>query len=265
MRGLRLGVGMVLATVTAAAHPVEVEVAGLGIDMSVGSPVIRLVEKGGGRGSDRRELPIWIGPAEAQAIVLEMQGLPPPRPLTHDLMKQLVERLGGSLRRVVIEELRDGTYYATLHLDAPGGKALKVDARPSDAIAFALRVHAQILVEDALFEAAATLSPPAPAHLWGLTLQDLTPEMAVFFAVDGREGVLVSDVAAAAPARKLARGDVITALDGESVHSVTDLRGRAAARPESTPVRLSVSRNGADLEVEFAAEKPGRKGGPPAE
>ena len=257
MCGLRLAVGMLLAAVTAGAAPppVEVEVAGLGLDPLSGSPVVRLVEKGARTGAERRELPIWIGPAEAQAIVIEMQGLAPPRPLTHDLMKQLVERLGGTLHEVVIEDLRDGTYYATLRVRAPGGKAVTVDARPSDAIALALRARARILVTDGLLGASGR--PAAgPARLWGLTVQDLTPEIATFFDVDRRDGVLVADVAAAAPAHELARGDVITAVDGEPVHYVTELRAHIAARPAADPVRLSIRRGRDALEVRFAADRP---------
>ena len=141
----------------AAADPVEVEVRGVQLDPTTGSPVVQLVEKG----KAGRALPIWIGPFEAQAIALEMQGVPPPRPLTHDLMKQLVERLGGRLTRVVIGELRDNTYFATLHLQRVGGKELTVDARPSDAIALALRFHGSILVAEELFARAAA----APVRL----------------------------------------------------------------------------------------------------
>src|SRR6185436_11243475 len=106
-------------------------------DPVVGTPVVRLTEKPAGD-HGARELPIWIGPFEAQAIALEIQGVPPPRPLTHDLMKQLIERLGAKLVRVEITDLREGTYFATLHLEGPGGKGLSVDSRPSDAIALAL-------------------------------------------------------------------------------------------------------------------------------
>src|SRR2546425_8480120 len=200
-----------LRSAAAAAGPVEVKVDGVVLDPDSGSPVVRLVEKA----KAHRELPIWIGPFEAQAIVLEIQGVPAPRPLTHDLMKQLVERLGGKLTRVVIGGLHDNTYFATLHLQRPGGKELTVDARPSDAIALALRLHGPILVADELFARAAAGRAAPAAHLWGLTVQDLTPEMATFFEAPEGRGVLVSDVDAAAPARGVARGDVIVALDGD--------------------------------------------------
>src|SRR5436309_2181559 len=164
-----------LCSAAGAADPVEVKVGGVALDPDSGSPIVRLVEKA----KAHRELPIWIGPFEAQAIALEIQGVPPPRPLTHDLMKQLIERLGGKLVRVEITDLRENTYFATLHLEGPGGKGLAVDSRPSDAIALALRLHGPILVAEEVFaKAAASRATPTSAHLWGLTVQDLTPEMA---------------------------------------------------------------------------------------
>jgi bifunctional DNase/RNase len=241
---------LVLAGGAARAETVEVKVGGLGLDPVTGTPVVQLVEKGDGG----RELPIWIGPFEAQAIAMEMRGVPPPRPLTHDLMKHLIERLGGKLTRVVIGDLRENTYFATLHLAVRDGEGLTVDARPSDAIALALRLQGPILVDEELFAKAAAARPAAgPAHLWGLTLQDLTPEIAAFFELSGAGGVLVSDVADAAEAREVRRGDVITALDGERVESVEDLTSRARARAASAPVRLSVQRGGREVQVRFGA------------
>ena len=251
MRVLAPAVVAVLVAVAAAAKPVEVTVEGMALDPTTGSPVVRLVEKAKGR----RELPIWIGPFEAQAIALEIQGVPPPRPMTHDLMKQLIERLGARLTRVEIGELRDNTYFATLHLEGPGGQDLPVDARPSDAIALALRLHGPILVADDLFaKAAAAQATPAAAHLWGLTVQDLTPDIAGFFKVPAAHGVLVSDVEAAAPAHELARGDVITALDDQPVATVQDLTSRAETRAGADPVQLSVRRAGRVLKVRFVAD-----------
>ncbi|HJQ83753.1 MAG TPA: bifunctional nuclease domain-containing protein [Candidatus Binatia bacterium] len=249
-----LAAGLLLAVGTAEAKPVEVTVEGMLLDPTTGSPVVRLVEKGKAESAVAgRELPIWIGPFEAQAIALEMQGVPPPRPLTHDLMKQLVERLGAKVRRVVIADLRDNTYFATLHLEGPGGKELAVDARPSDAIALALRFHGPILVAEELFaKAAASRATPAAAHLWGVTVQDLTADVAAFFEAPAAGGVLVSDVEAAAPARELARGDIIIALDDQPIASVDELTTRAGSRTAPDPVRLSVRRAGRPLQIRFA-------------
>jgi len=234
----------------AAAAPVEVEVRGVRLDPTTGSPVVQLVEKGKGG----RELPIWIGPFEAQAIAAEMQGVPLPRPLTHDLMKRLVESLGGRLDRVVIGDLHDNTYFATLHLAGADGKDISLDARPSDAIALALRLHGTILVADEVFtKSRAGNAAPAAAHLWGLTVQDLTPEIAGFFKTREANGVLISDVVDDAPAHEALRGDVIMALDGQPVHSVGELADRAGTRPGEGPVRLSLRRGVRDLTITFAA------------
>src|SRR5262245_1904830 len=250
MRVIAPAVAALLLTVAAVgAKPVEVTVEGMALDPTTGSPVVRLVEKA----TRARELPIWIGPFEAQAIALEMQGVPPPRPLTHDLMKQLVERLGAKLTRVEITDLRDNTYFASLVFDGPDGKDVTVDARPSDAIALALRLHGPILVAEELFaKAAAADASPAAAHLWGLTVQDLTPEVAGFFQTTG-DGVLVSDVEPSAAAHDVVRGDVITALDDAPVASVEQLTERAEARTATEPVHLSVRRAGRPVDVRFTA------------
>lgn len=246
---------VVLSATIAAAASVEVSVDGVRLDADSGTPVVRLVERipSGAEARTPRELPIWIGPFEAQAIVLEMRGASPTRPLTHDLMKSLVERLGARLDRVVIDELRDDTYFAKLHLEAPGGRTVVVDARPSDAIALALRLHGPLLVSEELFaKAPVGKVNPAAAHLWGLTLQDLTPDIAAFFEVPVSSGVLISDVATQAPAQEAVRGDVITALDGVPVASVAELTTRAGAREAAEPIRLSVRRGSRQLVLTFS-------------
>jgi len=125
---------------------VRMRVAHLGLDRSTNTPVVILQEEGG-----ERTLPIWIGAPEANAIALEMQGAKPERPLTHDLMKHLVAGLGGELRRVVISGLRENTYMAEL-LIYRGGEVFEVDARPSDSIALALRMHAPIYSNEELLQ-----------------------------------------------------------------------------------------------------------------
>lgn len=98
-----------------------------------------------------RRLPIVIGPAEAQAIVTELEGHRPPRPMTHDLIKSVIESLGAQLREVIITSLHEGTFYATLVLEYGGQE---IDARPSDAIALAVRFGCPIFVSDDVLRAA---------------------------------------------------------------------------------------------------------------
>jgi bifunctional DNase/RNase len=135
---------------------IRMRVAHLGLDRATNTPVVVLQEAEG-----ERTLPIWIGAPEANAIALELQGVKPERPLTHDLMKLLVAGLGGELRRVVISGLRENTYLAEL-LIYRGSEVFEVDARPSDSIALALRMHAPIFSNDDLLDRSAKgdESPP---------------------------------------------------------------------------------------------------------
>ena len=100
---------------------------------------------------EKKVLPISIGPLEAQAIALALQGEAPPRPLTHDLMKSVFEKLGGVLEKIIITDIRESTFYAELHL-RQNDETLVLDSRPSDAIALALRCDAPIYMEPRLVE-----------------------------------------------------------------------------------------------------------------
>ena len=127
----------------------EVEILPAVVDPTTQAPVIFLRGK-----RDRRSFPMVIGHAEFTAIALPLSGMTPPRPLTHDLFLTLFGRLKVSLRRVVIVDFRNDVYYAALHLQSAAGD-LTLDARPSDAIALALRAGVPVLVEDRVFDKAA--------------------------------------------------------------------------------------------------------------
>lgn len=104
-----------------------------------------------------RVLPIWIGQAEAWAIALELRGEKPPRPLTHDLMRNVLEQLGVNVIKVVIHDLIDSTYYATIFLEHES-KFYEIDSRPSDALALALRVGAPIYISGNVIDSLMDLS-----------------------------------------------------------------------------------------------------------
>ncbi len=127
---------------------VEVRVKSLGLDRSSNNPVVILQEEAG-----ERILPIWIGPGEASAIAMQLADWTFSRPLTHDLLVSVLGGLGGSLERVIITEVVENTYFAQLIIQR-NGSVISVDARPSDSIAVALRVHAKIFAEEALLEQA---------------------------------------------------------------------------------------------------------------
>jgi len=148
---------------------VEVRVVHLGIDPSTNSPVVILQETEG-----ERVLPIWIGPAEASAIALELQGVKYVRPLTHDLVKQIIVGLGADLRRVLITQVKDNTYYAELHIYRDN-LVVQIDARPSDSIAVALRLKAPIFTHRDLLEAptgGVAEVGPEPGEMDAQALQD---------------------------------------------------------------------------------------------
>ena len=120
---------------------VQVEILGISTSPSSNGAYALILQESDGQ----RRLPIVIGAFEAQAIALEMEGIRPPRPMTHDLMKISMETLGASLVEVVINDLNDGTFYAQLILDTT---SVEIDARPSDAIALAVRFQAPIYVSE---------------------------------------------------------------------------------------------------------------------
>ncbi len=101
-----------------------------------------------------RFLPIWIGPFEADAITIELQGVEVARPLTHDLLKAVIDKLGAEVERVAITDLRNDTFYAQITLRV-NGRRMEVDSRPSDAIALAVRTHVPVYVDEAVMDQAA--------------------------------------------------------------------------------------------------------------
>ena len=125
---------------------VEVEVHSLAMDRATDTPVVILQETGGGR-----LLPIWIGPAEAKAIATYMAGAPFPRPLTADLLCEMLKKLGGQVHKVVITAVEKNTYYAELMVEQ-NGDVISLDARPSDSIAIALRCAATLFADDSLLD-----------------------------------------------------------------------------------------------------------------
>jgi bifunctional DNase/RNase len=123
---------------------IEVVVSRLGMDPGTQGYVVVLQEKGGDR-----LLPIWIGQAEAESIVIHMQQMKRQRPMTHDLCKNLIVGMGATLRRIEITHVEDNTYFGELHLER-AGSITRVDSRPSDAIAIALRFGAPLFAAEAL-------------------------------------------------------------------------------------------------------------------
>jgi uncharacterized protein len=131
---------------------VPMSIKGLMLDPVSNSPIVVLKDE-----QDKIFLPIWVGIFEANAIALQLEEIETPRPMTHDLLRDVIREIDVTVTRVVISELKESTFYALIHMRA-GERALTVDARPSDAIALALRTEAPIFVDQAVLDQAQTIS-----------------------------------------------------------------------------------------------------------
>ena len=129
---------------------IEMSIKGLMVDPITNMPIVILRDKDG-----ERVLPIWVGISEANAIALQIENISTPRPMTHDLLRNVIQDLKASVQKIVVCDLQENTFYALIYL-ALNGDTLAVDARPSDAIALALRTQAPIFVEDRVIDNAKT-------------------------------------------------------------------------------------------------------------
>jgi bifunctional DNase/RNase len=220
------GWGLFRTALPATEGLIEVRVRGVTVDPQAGSPIVLLEEVQG-----ERLMPIWVGIFEARAIAMEMEKVVPPRPMTHDLMKNLLDGMKAQVANIVITELKDNTFFARIALST-GGTGLQVDARPSDAIALALRVNAPIFVAKAVFDSSPAIElhdrGPTPVTVlkrYGVTLQNLTTPLAEHFHLPTAEGVLVSDVEIGSGAERdgLRRGDVIVEANQTKVANLQAL------------------------------------------
>lgn len=152
----------------------QMTVAGISVDQNSQAAVLVLEDRTG------VVLPIAIGMAEASSIAKEIENIELPRPLTHDLLRTLLERLGGELVRVEVVALRENTYFAELVLRVEGGEEDRIDCRPSDAIALALRVDAPIFVHEQVLRKALPetqdLRVPTDKEEWKRLLEEMDPE-----------------------------------------------------------------------------------------
>ena len=152
---------------------IEVNVLGLMLDPSNSAPVVVLKQVDG-----EKVLPIWIGPVEAFAIQNGLEHSTPPRPMTHDLLCDMIKRMGGSVVKIEVNDLKDSTFFALIHIDRDG-EQIVIDSRPSDAIAVSVRCNARIFVDEAVFDK--VKKPDAKEgeegeDKWEKLLTDLSPD-----------------------------------------------------------------------------------------
>jgi bifunctional DNase/RNase len=230
---------------------VEMQVKRIVLDPLSSSPVVILESL-----QDRKLLPIWIGNAEATSIAMHLERVASPRPNTHDLIRNILQGLGASLHRIVITDLRNNTYYATLTLKLKH-QELQIDSRPSDAIALALRMKAAIFVTAEVLAKARPI--PAPSmqkdmlrESLGIHLQELTPEIAGLLEIQGTQGVLVADVELGGPAMNagLQRGDVVVKVNEKVIHKLAQVEAAVKSSKRPSRLRLEVLRKGKPLMIE---------------
>ena len=127
---------------------IEMTIKGLMVDPITNMPIVLLRDKNG-----EKVLPIWVGVFEANAIALQIENISPQRPMTHDLLNNVIHDLKADIQKIVVSDLKENTFYALIYLSI-GGEVMAIDARPSDAIALALRARAPIYVEDRVIDTA---------------------------------------------------------------------------------------------------------------
>lgn len=151
----------------------EMQVVGITVDPATQSPIVILRDA-----ENLHILPIWIGILEANAIAVGLEKVRLPRPMTHDLFKNVMDSLGVRLAKIEVTDIRDNTYFAAIHLESDG-ETIVMDSRPSDAIAIALRYGAPILVHDAVIEKAVRIDSNisgAEKDKWTELLEKMDPE-----------------------------------------------------------------------------------------
>lgn len=229
-----------LAPAGAADAPVAVHIAGIRM---VGPEQVMLLLADA---SEERALPIAIGREQGIAIYLGREKAPTPRPMTHDLLVTLLKTVGASIERITVTALKQDTYYAEIAVRA-GDRLHAVDARPSDAIALAVRLDTPIFAAPDLLRPidAPGLpgNPTTASRRLGMTVQELDPDLAEFLGAAEVRGLLVASVAAGGPAGRagVRRGDILAAIDGRPLR---DLEAWRAARESIDGKRFTVWREG---------------------
>jgi bifunctional DNase/RNase len=226
------------------------------MDPETQAPVLFLVDPDTERG-----LPVWIGLSEARAITLGLQDVTPPRPMTHDLMKRMLDLLDARVERVVISDLIENTYYATLNLRA-GRRTWEVDSRPSDAVAIALKFDAPLYLsrtlvqKGVLVDLRSSSAESSVERMYGFVVQELSPEVARYFEFDKEKGVIVTEVTSEGPAEKagLRKGDILVRLGRKSVEGKEDLQGALQKEGKSDSMHVEVYRKGKTLSLQIKLE-----------
>jgi len=232
---------------------VAVELTTVGLDPAADSPVVLLRDPESGK-----VLPIWVGFPEAEAIARSLHGVATPRPMTHDLLADVLRRLGAVVEEVRVHELRDNTYHAVILLRPAGEEiVVEIDARPSDALALALRTGSSIVVARDLLDGAPAVDFIAPdaaeqvVQTLGLILVAVTEKVREEFDLPDREGVVVSRAFGEARDAGIMRGDLILEVNGQVPTTPMEFFEAVSGFLPGAPVTLRYWRRGTEQTVEL--------------
>ena len=208
----------------------------LTVDPQSNLPVVMLADP-----DEERALIIWIGFFEARAMHSEIKGDAPLRPLTHDLLKQIIQKSDGTFHHIVITQLKDNIFYANIVIKR-GNDFVDIDARPSDSIVMALKFKAPIYVSKDLFNkmAVSIKQKTQIEDQYGLTLQDITPSLAKYLSYGSDRGVLVSDVQKGSRAEKdgIETGDILVEIDGHPIIDTLSFKDTLAKIKTSVKAKI---------------------------
>lgn len=217
----------------------QVQVHRLIVDPKSEKPVVILSD-----GNGEQALMIWIDYFEARAIYMERQGVDFKRPLTHDLLERLIQKTHSKIDKVIITHIEENTYYAVIELDIDGS-SVRIDARPSDSIVMALKFKAPIFVSKKLFkEMAVALEEQLDmSEKYGLSIQNLTPDLSEYFSFASTTGVLVTDVRNGSGAEKDAvkNGDIFVSIEDQGVEDIISFRKNLVQG--QVPLKAKIFRN----------------------
>jgi bifunctional DNase/RNase len=226
---------------------VQVRVYRLTMDDTTNQPMVFLSDE-----QENRAMVILIGIYEAIAIYSEMNQIEHKRPLTHELLKQMIEQLGGQIHRIVITEVKDNTYYAAIVVKKDASM-IEIDARPSDSIVMALKFNVPIYVDRSLFEQTSLSigGPPTEKSDYGLTLQNITPPLAEYLAYDSTQGAMVANIRPGSRAEKdgLRPSDIIVAINNKKINHAD--AAQKALYQRQGPVKARVYRANQYLELKL--------------
>ncbi|KPV41882.1 hypothetical protein AN478_00335 [Thiohalorhabdus denitrificans] len=263
--GLLLGAALLLAANhTAAARElaadedrfVEVEAVGVGVTPA-GAPAVLLRRPGAGKA-----VPIFVDAGQAQAIAMALQEVEPSRPMTHDLLRDTLGALEAELRRIYVDDVRDGAFYGMLELAVAGREApVRVDSRPSDALALALRAGVPILAAPKVLEAAREVEyrgmEERIARAAGITVNPLTEELRRALELPDRKGVVVSAAIGPAHHAGLRPGALITAINGETPRGPAHFRALLRETPSGERAEVTFWQEGEEHRIEIPPELSG--------